>query len=393
MKKKDNRIGEEGFLGRLKMFLSKAYCRSRSFTRQMIGHIGWIMPAFRFLLHSVIRSEKRILAIWDFRTVPYSIGDLIIFHERINILRLTHKVDKVDICFVYEPDKPARKAGLQGVTPDNFHYHFPPLVSTVYLTPHIGSFFLFDSHRHLEEFVADNAGKYYVWPGIKDYINKYKSYRDNFDFVQDFYRKNGFIPYIDCRAGTLEWAYTFYKKHVLPDYPVVVHLRNNPRSGAERNACLDAWLKFFKFCEGKFDVKFIMIGSTKEIDNRFRNLPNVLISKDYATTVEKDAVLAYSSLIDLGISSGLSAMVYFSQTPYIMFNYRLAHENLPHGENFPFATELQKLVWIPETTEILIEEFSKLFPRVSKTDWREKMDKFMASRGGETFQSHLLWSE
>lgn len=352
-----------------------------------------MIPAFRFLLRSHARGEKRILAIWDFRTVPYSIGDLIVLHEITQILRLTHQVDKVDFCFVCDPRRPVRKPGEQGVTPQNFHRHFPSLVSTVYSNPHVGSFFLFHSHDQLEAFVTDNVERYHIWPGFGKYVTKHKAYADNFSFIQDFYRRNGFIPYLDCRPAALEWAYSFYEKHVRPEFPVVVHLRNNPLSGARRNARLDAWLEFFKACEGNFDVRFILIGAAEEIDERFRHLPNVLIAKDYQTSVEQDLVLVCTSLIFLGSSSGPSDMAIYTKTPYIVFGYVPANERLSYRGSPDFATDMQRFVWEPETADILMEEFSSLLPRVDKLDWEERAKRFITEGDKETFRSHLRWAD
>jgi len=263
----------------------------------------------------------------------------------------------------------------------------------VYLNPHVGSFFLFDSYNQLEDFIADNGEMYHIWPGFKEYVARHKAYADNFDFIQDFYREHGFIPHLDCRRSTLEWAYTFYNKHVRPDFPVVVHARNNPPSGGFRNARLDAWLEFFKFCKDKFGVKFVLIGAAGEIDERFRHLANVLVAKDYWTTVEQDLVLAYSALMYLGSSSGPSTMPIFSQTPYLIFGYVPSNETVPQRGGFVFATDMQKLIWEPETGDILIEEFSNLFCRVDKSDWEKRVERFMASRDKETFRSDLRWGE
>lgn len=386
-----SKVREKGLVYCLKATVSPR--RLCSYVSGVTKRIRWVFPSLHFLLRPPVKSEKRILAIWDFRTVPYSIGDLLVLHERTQILRLTYQVDKVDFCFLCDSQHPVRTPGDQGVTTDNYHYHFPALVSTVYLNPHLGSFFIFDSHDQLEGFIASNVERYHTWPESREYFARHFAYCDNFDSIQDFYRKNNFIPYLDCRPSTLEWAYTFYIKHVLPDFPVVVHLRNNPLSGASRNAQLDAWLEFLKYCEGRFDVKFVMIGAVGEIDERFRHLPNVLIAKDYHTTAEQDLVLAYRPLIYLGSTSGPSAMAIFSKTPYIIFSYRPANETVPHEWNFNFATDMQKLIWVPETADVLIDEFSNLFGRVDKEGWEEEMARFMASRAKETFQSNLLWKE
>lgn len=372
-------LREKGFVYCFKMALS-------TIRRQPVfKRIVWVIPAFRFLLRPRAQLEKRILAIWDFRAVPYSIGDLIMLHGMTQIWRSIHQVDKVDICFVCDPRHPVREPGEQGVTPHNFHRHFPALVSTVYLNPHVGSFFLFDSHDQLEAFVSDNADRYRIWPALGDYVTKYKTYKENIHYIQDFYQKNGFTPYLECRPAALEWAYSFYESCIRPEFPVVVHLRNNPLSDPFRNAPLDAWLEFFKACEGNFDVRFILVGALGEIDDRFRRLPNVLIAKDHQTTVEQDLVLVYTSLIFLGSPSGPGTMALLSKTPYVMFG--------SEKRRFNFATDMQKLTFEPETAEALMEEFSSLFNRVDKLEWEERAKRFITEGDKKTFRSHLRWAD
>lgn len=96
-------------LGKIhRILLGKYYPRSSRFIHLMKGKIKWIFPAFGFLLKNHSKKEKRIFLIWDFQTSPYSIGDLMTLHVMAQILRLTKKINKVDICFVYNPKNPAR---------------------------------------------------------------------------------------------------------------------------------------------------------------------------------------------------------------------------------------------------------------------------------------------
>ena len=66
--------------------LNTVYRKLRSSAGLLIRRISWIIPSLRFMLRPGAPSEKRIMAIWDFRTVPYSIGDLIALHEALTLL-------------------------------------------------------------------------------------------------------------------------------------------------------------------------------------------------------------------------------------------------------------------------------------------------------------------
>ncbi len=348
----------------------------RIFARPIVRRIGWIFPSLRFLVRPSIQSEKRILAIYDFRTHPWTVGELLYFQQMTLMLRVEHNIDKVDMIWLCDPSRP--KHGIYGITPENYHYHLSTLLPLAQVNPHLGSFLLMDSSQALESYVTNNLHRYHVFPPARDIFGLQDSYRDYFNCVQRFYAKHGFIPHLSCKPAMVKWAYSFIEQEVRPHLPVVVHLRNRSAE-MERNAKLEDWSEFFTFCQDKFNVKFILISTREEIDPRFRGLENVIFSKDYSTTVEQDMALIQASLIFLGTRSGTWVFPAFSNLPYILFNFRTQDEDIPHGSvHLLWATSLQRLVWEPETTESLIDEFTNLFNRVDKQDWEERAKRFMA---------------
>ena len=337
------------------------------------------LPSLRFILRPGPQPEKRILAIWDFHTSPYSVGDVLVFNEMTMVLRLIHKVDKVDICLVWDRSDP-EPALTNSALPNNHtnYYNLSTILPVASVNPYLGSVHIFDSRDRLKAFLIDNAGKYHIWPHFTEYLSKDFTYRSNFDFIHNFYKANGFIPYLSCEELLIKWAYRFIRDNVQPCFPVVVHMRNHPTVTPSRNAKLDYWLEFFNYCNGRFNVKFILIGTREEIDDRFRGLTNVIISKDFATTAVQDLALIQTSLLFLGVSSGPNIMAIFSDLPYVVFNYKLLSENsLRPGSKPLFATPLQTIMWEPENTEILIKEFSELYSKINLTDWEEKYIKYI----------------
>jgi hypothetical protein len=176
----------------------------------------------------------------------------------------------------------------------------------------------------------------------------------------------------------VDWARSFMVEKVRPRLPVVVHIRNDRVSSwdsiLEHNAQLDCWLEFFSFCEGKYNVKFVVICGKDEVDPRFRGLPNVIIAKDSCTTVEQELALIQVSLMFMGGRSGISQMATFNDIPYIILNYSPGAETICTGSGFAFATPLQRLIWERETTELLIAEFTKLFSRIDTDKWEQEFD-------------------
>jgi len=348
------------------------------FNDTLIRRVAWIFPALRFLLRPHTESEKRILAICDFRVMPWTVGELLYFQEMTLMLRLEHNVDKVDTVWLCDPNNPARRD--QGITAENYHYYLSVLLPLAYVNPHLGSFMLMDSPEALKSYVIDNLHRYYVFPPAKEVLGLQRAYTGYFNRALNFYAHHGFIPHLSCKPAMNMWAHSFLQQEIRPYLPIVVHLRNRADSVA-RNSKLDCWLEFFKFCRDRFNVKFIVIGTREESDPRVRSLQNVIFSKDYGTTVEQDCALIQTSLMYMGGSSGVMVMAIFSNVPYIWFNPRPIHENIVHGSQLPFATSLQRLVWKPETTESIIDEFTDIFGQIDISQWEQEFDKLSLDSG------------
>jgi len=170
------------------------------------------------------------------------------------------------------------------------------------------------------------------------------------------------------------WARQFLTANVRPRLPVIVQLRNTSTSPA-RNAELECWIEFFAHCETRYDVTFVMIGRKDEIDPRFRQLSNVLIAKDYGTTVEQDLALIQTGMVYMGSTCGPATIAVFSDLPYVLYKFRPVHEKLVPGRPLPWATPLQKLVWETETTERLIVDFTWFYEQIDTIKWGQDFDR------------------
>lgn len=317
---------------------------------------------------------KRILAIWDFRTVVYSIGDLIHLIERMQIMLKIHNLEKFDFCMICNPNNPTRTPNHQKITSGNYHYQLPLLLSVIYSSPYIGNYFIFNDNKTFEKYLNENKDKYILCPTWKEYVNKEYAYAKTFGYIQKYFDKNKSIPLFELRNNSLREIWQFYKEKILPKFPVVVQLRNSDR-GVKRNANLEEWLKFFNYCK-KYDIIFIIIGRKNETKNIFRYCQNVLIAKDYFESIEYHLCLAYTSFMYLGMLSGPASLVFFSNTPYIIFNFIPAHEKVKKGNNFNFAKKYQKLIWQKENAKIIIKEFEYLYGKLNKLNWLTRIGKY-----------------
>jgi hypothetical protein len=351
----------------IKRPLRPAYHR----TKEFLGIMRWAIS------NKPVAQEKRLLMVYDLSSQPFSIGDILVLQEASLVLREQHALDLVDFALVYNPKHPAvNDPAFASITEQNVLYHLATILPVAQVNPYLGSLLLFNSHRHLIRFIADNADRYYIWPPTGKFIAREYLYYTIFnEIIYNYYNEQGRIPYLSCRQNLMDWAYTFYRERVYPHTPVTVNIRNNRFFHTERNSKLEAWIEFFQYCETRYPIKFIIICAKNEIDERMSQCSNVIVAKAHDTDVEQDLALIATSAIHLGASSGPATMALFSSKPYLSVNttmilplYRgvIQHGNFLH---FYFAGPLQQLTFGAETTDLLVTEFQKIWSVLQKTDW------------------------
>lgn len=358
----------------LKKAAAGAYgCACRLF-RIGVGRIIWFLPALGFLRYLFRKSQKRLLCVYDLGYSPYQVGAILILVEAALILRLKHQLEMVDYCFVVDPQNPnPRIDKFPHITSQTYHEHLAQLVSLVLASPYVGSVFVFDAKEPFRKFISDNVDRYLVWPSLatveyrdQDYLKVWgKTANMIWDLIANFYLEKGFIPHLSVRPVAIDWANGFITENILPDVPITVNLRRNLYFDVSRNSDYPSWIEFFKFCEDRFPAKFIVIGTVDEIDNSLRNLSNVILAKDHGTNLEQDLALIQCASMYMGATSGISSMAFLNAKPYLIFNYRQINSISPEcGKSYIFANEWQRLIWEPESTAKLIEEFTDLFESV-----------------------------
>lgn len=336
-------------------------------SKQIFGLIAWLSDLQVRLTRAT--AERRLLMIYDLSSQPVSIGDFLFFQEASLVLGKRLGLDTTDIALVYEPKQPTLSIPeFSTITEENILYHLASILPVAQVNQTLGSLFIFNSHLHLESFIADNEQRYQVWPPLSIYANKdYLYYIELNNLLYDYYRDNGNIPYLQCRKFLLEWAAGFYEQHAASCVPVTVNLRNNKLFSTERNSLMDIWLEFFRDCRNCYPVKFIIVSTFAEVDERIRELDNVVIAKDHHTNVEQDLTLIATSAMHFGVPSGPFCMAFFGDKPYLMVHWNndpSDYRGLIQEEGFfrfCFATPLQRITKEPETGELLKKEFAVMW--------------------------------
>lgn len=355
--------------------------------------------AFQSSLH-----EKRLLAIYDLSVQPYSIGDVIVFLEGSLVMSELLGIDKIDMCFICDTDRPPTDPIFNKVLGNNKHfYNLFLILPLIQLNPRLSSIFVFDSYSRMQQFISDNSEQYHIWPTIEQLERKEYTYYQIFHTLHNYYLQNHSIPQLIVGDALRSWADKFYQERVFPDLPVTVNLRNNSYFHEHRNADIDIWIKFFQYCENRYPVKFVIICAFSEIDERLRKPPNVIIAKDYNTNVIQDLALIQSAAFHMGTSSGIMSLIAFTKQPYFITKCFLTESNLlSHIHryrgalikisedflSFSFASSLQRLTARAETKELLISEFERIWTSV---DWNAMKTKEHNHEKSDAKQSPLSW--
>lgn len=321
------------------------------------------------------RGRARLLLIYDFSSQPFSLGDILIFQEASLVLRETHGLSAVDIALVYDPSRPVvPDPAFSYVQPENFLLHLSSILPAAQVNPYLGSLLLFNSHRRLESYVADNIKDYFVWPTLGDYAAREYLFYDCFNRVfADYYAQYGTLPSLSSRAPISSWAQQFIRQHAADCVPISVQLRRNSANPA-RNSDYDSWAQFFRYCEKRYPVKFIVICAPSEIDAAMRGMPNVILAKDQHTSLEQDLGLIEACSIHMGPSSGPGTIALFNRKPFCMFGFDVNLALLKgfiqeeHRIRYFFSTSEQYWIRQTETLELLIQEFEYLWSSHKKMD-------------------------
>lgn len=373
MKKIFYKIRKHGFLESLKIFhrliLLKPWPLRFRFYRNLLRLILVPNP-----------KRKRILGIYDLKVLPWDIGDPLLFVETLGVLKIKYKAEKIDICIVYDPDfftGPRGNGINSNITLENARDYMLELLPLFSTCRDIGSIYQFNSRDEFYRFLKINIERYDTFPALGQHLGEkdiFKGYAV-LKPMQEFYNIHGYIPYLRIGERDAAWAQWLYINH-LPKgaVPVTLSLKRTVHR-VENNADPIAWLPFIDKCGLDFpEVVFVVVGLREEAFTDLRNRANVIIAKDFGTSVIEDLALIRASLMYMGTSSGVNTIAMFSDLPYLITQLPVL-TYLEHGikpdDKFSFMLDTQKIFSTKTmiTSEFLFQEFKALYSTLDKNKW------------------------
>jgi len=101
------KVGDSDFMCHLKRFIQAT-------KNPIIVGLRFIYYVHKMFLESNRVKGRRILGVWDYKSLPLSVGDPLIFIEYLAVLSIEESAEAIDICVVYDPEDPLGKRGWGG---------------------------------------------------------------------------------------------------------------------------------------------------------------------------------------------------------------------------------------------------------------------------------------
>lgn len=309
-------------------------------------------------------KATKIIGLWDTTIADNKLGTLLLFQEELLLLSEINASEEVNLIFTYN-----EKANL-----------LPLYSSLVQLNPHVHDVFYIRNLKLFKILDFEKLNNHtIIWP--TDEWKNHCSYTGSTLAIQDLWKETGKIinleTPVNTRKKTARWLYERLDGRL----PAVIHLRNTPEEQIG-NANISAWAAFFDYCQDKgYPVLFILIGNDP-VDKRLTGCKNILLVKDHWQSIELDLALIEIGILFMGMASGPCNMAMLSDKPYLVWKHPNHHADQMIRElhdqlQFPFAVENQQFMRDWDTTDKLIEQFERVYPKLNINNWREQYKIFL----------------
>lgn len=329
---------------------------------------------------------KYYVGIFDFRLMPYALGDVLTWNVQTAILCNTHGREKVNIYLCMDQDNPSNIYQTDLVTRDNCWLFSTELIDAFKTHPKLGNVYLYTNGDDLRKDVSAVCHDDEVNESVLNdytaalsnlddedarisYFTKYIYYHDR---INEYATKNnGKIPILQSSRGCEPDVHQLFKTVLSGKKVVAIHLRQRRLDEGmkgehthSRDSNFISWYDFLSKANVKYpNVVFIAIGRLQEKPLIILNLPNVINLRVLGMGLGHELTAIVNSDLFIGTSSGFAAMANFTEVPYFITRMNKESYNAysinESDDRLPFANEFQKLIDKQETTDLLFELLAK----------------------------------
>lgn len=325
-------------------------------------------------------SARNLCAVYDFELMPYALGDVLTWNVQTAIRCEELGRERVDVFICLDERQPSNIYQRDVVVAENSGLFFNELFGAFGTHPALGNLYWFRRREEMLERLRDLAGDGAADPeSLADYEQVLANREDDatligyftrtiqfHEQINAYARQFGKIPLLRPSLGCEPDVAGLVTKRLAGKKIVAIHMRLRRLDvgyGGERTYSRDSnfleWYEFLHEAGNKHpDVQFVTLGRLQEKPLEMLRLPNVMSLRTLGLGLAHELTLMLKSDLFIGTSSGFAAMAYFSELPYFMTNMNPGACKaycIEYGaERMPFASDHQRLIYEPETRELLM---------------------------------------
>lgn len=327
---------------------------------------------------SVLADKNVLIAIWDFGSRPYALGDILSHCLDTAIkAKLEHK-DAVDFYVIADPSRPSSRKQPY-ISSENYEKYLYELLPIFNACPLIRNVHLIRDRNHFERlFISWQYHEISTFPSLNLYneeLNLQLPFQGKFERLNHYYQQHNTLPRLRELKG-----YSIIKDQLIFGFKtesifVALHMRqrkkeqNSHAGGALYRDCdIATWLAFIKESFTTHpEVVFLVLGRIDEFPRELYQQKNVFILKNHGFSTQDDITAIQDVDLFMGGMSGPAMAAILSDTPYYIFQpTNCAEEAASYfdvavgNEKLCFSNEDQYIKWQDPKAEDLtkcLEQF------------------------------------
>ncbi len=327
-----------------------------------------------------------LTAVYDFRFLPYALGDILTWNVQTCIRALQAGKNRLDICLVADRSEPANRYQPL-IDSNNYLQHLIEMLPLFYVNPMLENLHVLSGktsygvHCLGHDLFRHSKGLNLDWFLDLRAVELGKELVGSHSAIKEFHAAQGYVPRLQVPQPFRDRARAMLSAHCPnSSYFVCIHLRQRfrdktvlPTSGVQqldRDAKTGDWVVFLDEVEELYpEVMFVLVGRPDEWAPELLDRKNIFVPKRVGCGLTDELAMIQECDLFMGSNSGPAVLAMFSTKPYFVFetcegNFELESKTrcVPIGaERLPFALERQKIKWGPAPSGVLMACFEEVF--------------------------------